>query len=230
MEVPMKSALITGANRGIGLEFVRQLKKKGYYIIGCCRNPANAQELNRLADKVVRLEVTSDDDIAALQQTLNHRPIDLLVNNAGITGEQGVTVGNVNRDNFLKVLNVNCVSVVKLSDALLPNIQASQEKNILVISSQMGSISDNDSGRSYAYRTSKAAVNCAMRSFAVDVKDKGVHVMLIHPGWVKTDLGGENALMDAHASVAAMLKQVELHMAHSHAEKLYRFDGGVTAW
>jgi NAD(P)-dependent dehydrogenase (short-subunit alcohol dehydrogenase family) len=230
MEEPMKTALITGANRGIGLELVRQLKKKGYYIIGCFRNPADTQELNALADQVIQLEVTSDEDIAALQQTLNHRPIDLLINNAGITGEQGVTVGNVDRDNFLEVLNVNCVSVVKLSDALLPNVQASQEKSILVISSQMGSISDNDSGRSYAYRTSKAAVNCAMRSFAVDVKDMGVHVMLIHPGWVKTDLGGADALLDVHTSVAGMLKQVEQHIAHSHAEKLYRFDGGVTAW
>lgn len=131
----MKTTLITGANKGLGLEFARQLKDKGYYVIGCCRNPLKANELNELADEVIQLDVTNDQDIASLKQTLNNRPIDLLVNNAGISGEQGVTIGNINRDNFLDVINVNCISVVKLSDALLTNIQASQEKNILVISS-----------------------------------------------------------------------------------------------
>lgn len=226
----MKTALITGANKGIGLEFVRQLKDKGYYVIGCCRNPSKAKTLNELADEIIQLDVTNDSHIKLLQQTLKNRPIDLLINNAGISGAQGVTIGNINRENFLDVLNVNCISVVKLSDALLPNIQASKEKNILVVSSQMGSISDNDSGRSYAYRTSKAALNCAMRSFAIDVQDKGIHVMLIHPGWVKTDMGGVDALINVHTSVAGMLQQAEQHLANSHAEKLHRFDGGIIAW
>lgn len=226
----MKNALITGANKGIGLEFARQLKNKGYYIIGCCRNPSKANELNELADEVIQLDVTNDHDISALKQTLDNRPIDLLVNNAGISGQQGVTIGNVDRENFIHVLNVNCISVVKLSDALLPNIQASQEKNILVISSRMGSISDNERGKSYAYRTSKAALNCAMRSFAIDVEPTGVHVMLIHPGWVKTDMGGANALIDVQTSVSGMLKQTEKHIAKSHADVLHRFDGDVIAW
>jgi len=226
----MKTALITGANRGLGLEFARQLKEKGYYVIGCCRTPSKANELNELADELIQLDVTSDQDIASLKHALNSRPIDLLVNNAGISGEQGVTIGAINRENFLEVLNVNCISVVKLSDALLTNIEASQEKNILVISSRMGSISDNDHGKSYAYRTSKAALNCAMRSFAIDVQDKGVHVMLIHPGWVKTAMGGADALIDVQTSVAGILKQAENEFAQSHAEKLHRYDGGVIAW
>lgn len=226
----MKTALITGANRGIGLEFARQLKNKGYYIIGCCRTPSKATELNKLADEVIQLDVTDDNNIASLKQTLNNRPIDLLVNNAGTSGEQGVTIGNINRKNFLDVLNVNCISVVKLSDALLPNIQLSQEKGILVVSSQMGSISDNSSGRSYAYRTSKAAVNCVMRSFAIDVEAKGVHVMLIHPGWVKTDMGGASALTDVQTSVTGILEQAQKYLATSHADKLHRFNGGVIAW
>ncbi|MCL9683952.1 SDR family oxidoreductase [Legionella maioricensis] len=226
----MKTALITGANRGIGLEFVRQLKDKGYHIIGCYRNITKAKELKKLADELIQLDVTHDEDIASLKKKLNDRPIDLLVNNAGISGEQGVTTGNINRDNFLDVLNVNCVSVVKLCDALLPNLQASRDKNIIVISSQMGSISDNARGRSYAYRASKAALNCTMRSFAIDVKDKGIHVMLMHPGWVKTDMGGPDALVDVQTSVAGMLEQAEKELFNSHAEKLHRFDGGVIAW
>lgn len=226
----MKTALITGANKGIGLEFCRQLKEKGYYVIGCCRTPSQADDLKGLANEVIQLDVTNKNDINALVKTLNDRPIDLLINNAGISGEQGVTVGNVNRENFMDVLNVNCISVVKISDALLPNVKKSEDKNILVITSQMGSIADNKQGRSYAYRSSKAALNCAMRSFAIDIEAMGVHVMLIHPGWVKTDMGGANALVDTQTSVAGMLQQAEKHFPESHAEVIRRFDGDTVAW
>lgn len=226
----MKTALITGANRGIGLEFVRQLKAMGYYILGTCRHPENAPELNTLADEVFELDVTNDNDITALKQKLHNKPIDLLINNAGISGEQGVTVGNIGRINFMNVLNTNCISVIKLSDALLPNVESSKDKRILVISSRMGSISDNDRGRSYAYRSSKAALNCVMRSFAIDVKEKGIKVMLIHPGWVKTAMGGVDAPIDVQTSVAGMLEQAEQHFTESHAEMLRRFDGGIIAW
>jgi NAD(P)-dependent dehydrogenase (short-subunit alcohol dehydrogenase family) len=226
----MKTAFITGANRGIGLEFVKQLKEKGYYILGACRHPENEQELNALADELFQLDVTNDTDITLLKQNLDNRPIDLLVNNAGTSGEQGVTIGNVDRTNFMNVLNTNCISVVKLSDALLPNLEASEDKSILVISSRMGSISDNERGRSYAYRSSKAALNCVMRSFAIDVKDKGIKVMLIHPGWVKTAMGGPDALVDVQTSVAGMLEQAEQHFSESNAEVLRRFDGDIIAW
>lgn len=226
----MKNALVTGANRGLGLEFVKQLKEKDYYVIGCCRNPTAANELKASANEVIKLDVTNDDDILALQNTLKGRPIDLLINNAGISGEQGVTVGNINRKNYLDVLNVNCVSVIKLCDALLPNIEKSKEKNILAISSTMGSISSNERGKSYAYRSSKAALNAVMRSFAIDVEAKGIHLMLLHPGWVKTDMGGESALIDAKTSVSGMLEQVEKYISQSHAETLRGFDGKTIAW
>lgn len=130
----------------------------------------------------------------------------------------------------MNVLNTNCISVAKLSDALLSNVEASEDKNILAISSRMGSISDNERGRSYVYRSSKAALNCVMRSFAIDVQNKGIKVMLIHPGWVKTAMSGPNALVDVQTSVAGMLAQAELHFSESHAEVLRRFDGEVIAW
>lgn len=226
----MRTALITGANRGIGLEFARQLKNKGYYIIGCCRNPSKADELSVLSDEMIQLDVTDDKDMTALKKTLQNRSIDLLVNNAGTSGAQGVTVGNIDRENFIDVFNVNCIGVVKVSDALLPNMQAGEEKNVLVVSSRMGSIADNDRGRSYAYRASKAALNCVMRSFAIDVKDLGIHVMLMHPGWVKTDMGGSDAPLDVQTSVAGMLKQMEEHLNHSYADALHRYDGGIIPW
>lgn len=226
----MRTALVTGANRGIGLEFARQLKENGYQVIGCCRNTSEAYTLKKLADEVFQLDVTLDTDIDKLKKNLGDRAIDFLVNNAGISGEQGVTIGQVDRQNFMQVLNVNCVSVIKLSDALLANVQKSDEKNILVISSQMGSISDNKQGRSYAYRASKAALNCVMRSFAIDVQSKGVHVMLIHPGWVKSDMGGANALIDIPSSVRSMLTQAAKYLPTSHAEVLHRFDGNTVGW
>ncbi|KTD34101.1 oxidoreductase [Legionella moravica] len=226
----MKTALITGANRGIGLEFSRQLKAKGYYVIGCCRHPEQADTLKQIADEVIKLDVTNDNDITSMVKTLNNRPIDLLVNNAGTSGEQGVTVGNVKRENFINVVNVNCISVVTICDALLPNIQSSEQKNILVLSSRMGSISDNEQGRSYAYRSSKAALNCAMRSFAIDVESTGVHVMLIHPGWVKTDMGGPNGLVEVQASVSGMLEQVDKNISKSYADVLHSFNGDIIAW
>lgn len=225
-----KNVLITGANKGIGLEFARQLKAKDYYVIGCCRNPSEATHLNQLADEVIRLDITEDNDIQQLTKILNNRPIDLLINNAGTSGEPGVTTGNIDRNNFLNVININCIGTVKLSDALLPNLLAGHDKNIIVISSRMGSISDNEQGRSYAYRASKAALNCVMRSFAIDVKPLGIHVILLHPGWVKTDMGGENALVDIKNSVAGMLEQAEKHLPESYAQELRRFDGGTIDW
>jgi len=226
----MKTALITGANRGLGLEFVNQLKERGYYVIGCCRQPDKAKELKLVADEIFQLDVTNDTDIRALQLKLKDRPIDLLVNNAGITGEQGVTVGNIERKNFSHVLDVNCVSAIIISDALLNNIKASEDKQMLVISSTMGSIADNDRGRSYAYRTSKAALNCVMRSFAIDVKPFGVNIMLVHPGWVRTNIGGPNAIIQVEQSVEGMLAQMDAHMKTSHAETIRRFDGGTVPW
>ncbi|WP_367605631.1 SDR family oxidoreductase [Legionella sp. W05-934-2] len=226
----MKTALVTGANKGLGLEFVKQLNQRGYHVIGCCRHPKKAYELEQIGGEVYQLDITKDSDIQALKSNLKKRPIDLLINNAGITGEQGVTVGHVYRDNFLHVLNVNCVGAILLCDALLPNLLASNDKHILVMSSSMGSISENERGRSYAYRASKSALNSVMRSFAIDVKQKGVKVMLLHPGWVKTDLGGINAITDVDVSVKGMLTQMDNYIDISHAETVRRYDGGVIAW
>lgn len=226
----MKTALITGANRGIGLELTRQLKKNGYYVIGCCRKVEQAQELALLADEILELDVTQDAHIAQLKKTLANKPIDLLINNAGISGESGVTLGHIDRNNFLNVLNVNCVSALLISDALLSNVQASMDKSILIISSQMGSIADNTTGKSYAYRSSKAALNCAMRSFALDTSSLDIKIMLIHPGWVQTDMGGKNAAVTVPISVQGMLAVYNKYHATSHADILYSYNGDIIPW
>lgn len=231
----MKTVLITGANRGLGLEFVRQLSEQDTKVIAACRNPTEAEELQLLARSrknilCFKLDITNDQDILELVKKLGDQSIDWLINNAGISGTQGVTIGNIHRENFLNVLNVNCLSVLKISEALLPMLSKSQDKLIICISSSMGSISDNETGRSYAYRTSKAALNCAMRSFAIDVAQDGIKVMLLHPGWVKTRMGGPNGNIDTLTSIVGMLKVIEKYKLNSHAEQIRTYNDGVINW
>ena len=231
----MKTVLVTGANRGIGLAFTKQLSDLGLQVLACCRQPENASELQALATArknitVYQLDVSNQQHIEHLAEELSDHVIDIVLNNAGVMGENGVTVGNIDRDNFLNVMSVNCLSVLKVSEAFLPHLGKSTDKLIVVISSAMGSISDNQSGRSYAYRASKTAVNSVMRSFAIDVNDKGIKVLLLHPGWVQTNMGGDSALLDADKAVSAMLEQIEKHKHNAQAEVLRRYDGGTMPW
>ncbi|GGI89501.1 SDR family oxidoreductase [Legionella impletisoli] len=231
----MKQVLITGANRGIGFSFAKALAELGFTVFATCRHPKEAKELQQLSESqenihIKTLDITNDDNIQQLADELSNTSIDWLINNAGISGEQGVTVGNISRDNFLKVFEVNCLSTLKVSEAFLPHLAQSQDKLIICISSRMGSISDNERGRSYAYRTSKAALNCALRSFAIDVAKDDVNVMLLHPGWVKTDMGGEDAELTPEESVRRMLNVINQHKVNSHAEVLWSHDGSIIEW
>lgn len=230
-----KTIVISGANRGIGFEFTRQLSNTGHNIIACCRQPENATDLLNLSQEnknvqIFPLDVCNEKSIKALQASVKNQPIDWLINNAGISGESGVTIGNIDAENFLRVLHTNCVGAIQLADALLDNLVKSTDKLVVNITSRMGSISDNTSGHSYAYRSSKAALNAVMRSFAIDVQDLGVNVILIHPGWVKTNMGGEGGLLTTEESVSAMLKVIEQNRKTAHAETILRFDGEVIAW
>lgn len=229
----MKTILVTGSNRGIGLEFVKQLSKQNR-IFATCRLPEEAFELQEFARNnqnitVYPLDITSDKQILDLANTLKDSAIDWLINNAGIAGQSGVTIGNIERENFLHVMNVNCLSPLKISEAFLPLLLKGNDKLIVTISSSMGSISNNLNGRSYAYRASKCALNCVMRSFAIDVKD-AVNVMLLNPGWVKTRLGGAEAELDVVKSVSSLLKIIEKYKRQSHAEVLFNYNGEEIAW
>lgn len=231
----MKTVLVTGSNRGIGLEFVNQLSLQNNVVIATCRNPKQATILQELSKKrpnvsVYRLDVTNHCDINQLKNELANTPIDWLINNAGISGTTGVTLGNIENNNFIKVFETNCLAPLKLSNELLPQIELSQDKLIICISSRMGSISDNQRGKSYAYRSSKAALNCAMRSFALDASSKGINVLLLHPGWVRTSLGGDNAPLDVQASVNDMIKIINQHKDNAHADALLSHNGQIIPW
>ncbi|KTC87520.1 MULTISPECIES: SDR family oxidoreductase [Legionella] len=231
----MKTILITGASRGLGLEFARQLSAQGENVIATCRHPAGASVLQDLGKKrdnlsIITLDVSDERSIARLVDLLGDRPIDWLINNAGITGTQGVTIGNIERENFLNVMNVNCFGALKVSEALLPNLLKSEDKLIVNMTSRLGSISDNQWGRAYAYRASKAALNCVMHAFAMDVAELGVKVLLLHPGWVQTELGGSQADIDAATSITAMLKVIEANKTNSHADVMHTYEGKTVDW
>lgn len=231
----MKRVLITGANRGIGLEFVRQLAKKNNEIFACCRNPESAEDLKQLAEKynniqVLKLDINEQNSVAALVQNCSGKPIDWLINNAGIYGGQSTQqLGNIDEEEFISVMTTNCLKTLKLTEALLPNIKSSTDKLIVTISSVMGSISESIGGV-YSYRASKAALNCVMRALALDVMDEGIKVLLLHPGWVQTQMGGENALISTSLSVEKMLHEIESNKDNAHAECLRRFDGQNAPW
>eukprot|EP01084_Bolivina_argentea_P151630 264661_1 len=205
--------LITGANRGLGFEFVQQLlSRDNYCIIACCRNPDKADALNALAAKnkdritISKCDVTNDKDIQELSKSLGDKPIDILLLNAGIFGN---TKEPWSRDDFLNVFNVNCVGPVMIAAALYDNVKVSKRKQIIAITSGAGSILDCGSGY-YPYRVSKAAMNMGFQRFAKkSEKDKdGVTTLLVNPGWVQTDMGGKNATKSTQDSIKEMLDNV----------------------
>ena len=206
----MPSALITGANRGLGLEFARQYLADGWRVYAACRDPESASELHRLADenrdtlRILALDVTDPASIDAAATELAGQAIDLLLNNAGIIGPRGKTIGNIDYDAWKDVLDVNTLGPTRVSEAFVEHVARSDRKLIVTLTSGMGSIADNTSGGSILYRSSKAAVNMVMRSLAIDLAPRGITCVVINPGWVRTDMGGPNATLEAAESIGRM--------------------------
>ncbi|WP_372365092.1 SDR family oxidoreductase [Candidatus Uabimicrobium sp. HlEnr_7] len=218
--------LITGANRGLGLEFVNQYKmSSNNRIFACCRNPQQLQ-IEEENVTVHKLDVTSLDNMKELKSEIANTPIDLLIHNAGVYGSKN-SFGNVDVDSWLNTLKINTIAPLKLSEILVDNVAASQKKMIAIITSKMGSISDNTSGGSYVYRTSKSAVNMVGVSMSRDLKPQGITVLLLHPGWVETDMGGSNALLKPKESVEGMCKVIE---TTTDSGAFFAYDGQKINW
>jgi NAD(P)-dependent dehydrogenase (short-subunit alcohol dehydrogenase family) len=201
--------LVTGASRGIGLEFVRQYAEAGATVVACARNPRAAQELNDLAGQlgdrveVQPLDVADGRSIAALAKTLDSRPIDLLINNAGAFGGDRQGVGDMDYEAWAECLAINTLGPFRVTEALLDNLAAGRRKTVATLSSTLGSIEQSGSG--YAiYRSSKAAANMAMRVLSDEVQGRGIGSVLLHPGWVRTAMGGANAAISAEESVRGL--------------------------
>ena len=211
----MPSTLITGANRGLGLEFGRQYLADGWQVYAACRNPHSASELRRLAgasdDKlqILALYVTDPMSVQAAAAEINGQAIDLLLNNAGIGGPRGQTIGNIDYEAWAKVLDVNTMGPLRVSEAFVDQVARSERKLIVTLTSGMGSIADNTLGGSIAYRSSKAAVNMVMRSLAIDLAPLGITCVVINPGWLLTDMGGPHASLTTAESVTMLRRLIE---------------------
>jgi NAD(P)-dependent dehydrogenase (short-subunit alcohol dehydrogenase family) len=229
-------ALITGANRGLGLEFVKQLSAQGWRVFACCRNPQQADALNDLVGSsggkvsVYPLAVEDTAQIMRLAKQLQGQAVDLLINNAGIyAGGVSERFGQISIPDWLRVFQVNTIAPLKIAEAFIQHVAQSQLKTIAAVTSKMGSIGDNTSGSVYIYRTTKAALNMAMKSLALDVEPSGIKVALLHPGWVKTDMGGPHALLTPQQSVAGMLK-VMLELGWQDSGRFLAYDGAEIEW
>ena len=227
----MATVLITGASRGLGLEFCKQYAAEGWQVLACCRNPETAGKLADIPQvRVFPLDVSDFAQIDNLAAQLQDTAIDVLINNAGIYGDNPRRgFGQLDYAAWMQTLTVNTQAPVKMAEAFLPHLKRGDKKMLVSISSQMGSIADNGSGGSILYRTSKAALNAAMKSIAIDLEDQRIGVLVLHPGWVKTDMGGPNALIEAQESVAGM-RQVIAQFTLAQSGSFLKYDGSTLPW
>lgn len=232
----MKTTLITGANRGIGLEFCRQYAADGWRVLACSRLPERSDALNRLASqypeliKVHALDVADHVEIERLAQVLADESIDLLINNAGIYPDSDKSgFGHTDYAEWVQAFRINTMAPLKMAEEFATQIARSRQKAIITITSKMGSIADNGSGGTYLYRSSKAAVNMVVKSLAIDLKPLGITAVVFHPGWVKTDMGGPNALISAEQSVSGM-RQVIGRLTMAESGRFFGYDGQDIPW
>jgi NAD(P)-dependent dehydrogenase (short-subunit alcohol dehydrogenase family) len=199
------NVLITGANRGIGLEFAKQMTVRGDKVIATARDPEKATELRATGAKVVALDVADAASIDALAGRVGAGAIDVLINNAGVSSKSP-TLEACTMEELARVFAINSTGPVLVSKTMIDNVRAGERKMIVSITSMLGSIARNDGG-SYGYRASKTALNMLTSCMARELKD--ITCIAMHPGWVKTDMGGENAPLPAKLSVASMLGVIE---------------------
>lgn len=231
----MPTILITGANRGLGLEFVNQYATAGWQVHACCRKPAEAKELKALAEgsgniTVHALDVANFSRIDQLSAELAGEGIDLLLNNAGIYPDRnGRGFGDADYDDWAQAFRINTMAPLKMVEAFLEHVAHSEGKKIALITSKMGSLDDNSSGGCYAYRSSKAALNMVAKSLSIALAPRGIVVALLHPGWVQTDMGGPNAWITPEQSISGMRRVIE-RMTAADSGKFYAYDGQQVPW
>ncbi len=221
-----KTVLITGANRGVGLALAQVYSEKGYRVIASCRNISREMEsLN--AELIFDADVASDQKVKKLVAQLNGESIDVVINNAGVWGSESLS--NMDFNKMLEDYNTNALGALRVVDALCTHGLLSEAAKIALITSKMGSIEDNGSGGRYAYRMSKAALNAAGKSLAIDLKSEGKSVVLIHPGWVQTDMGGKNALISAQESAKGIYQVID-YLSIETTGSFVDYKGQVIPW
>ncbi|MFP4121418.1 MAG: SDR family oxidoreductase [Coleofasciculus sp.] len=219
----MATYLITGANRGIGLEFCRQLNERGETAIAVCRKTSEA--LESLGIRVeTGIDITSDDSVADLASRLKNTPLDVLINNAGILRKN--TLPQLDFDAIRQQFEVNALGALRVTQALLPNLGTGAK--IAIMTSRMGSIEDNTSGNSYGYRMSKVAVSMAGKSLSIDLKPRQIAVAILHPGMVSTDMTGHNGIPPQEAVQGLLARIDQLNLENSGT--FWHAKGEVLPW
>jgi NAD(P)-dependent dehydrogenase (short-subunit alcohol dehydrogenase family) len=232
----MPSILITGSNRGLGLEWARQFTMDDWRVYASCRHPAEAGELQKLAGQypnlsLHRLDVTRQDEIQALAVELANHTIDILLNNAGVYLEkyEATAAAGLSYDDWMYTLAVNTLGPMRVSEAFTPHLARGKHRLILAITSHMGSIAEISSPGSYYYRSSKAALNASMKGLSLELSSQGIGVLLLHPGWVQTRMGGPGANISVTQSVAGMRAIVQ-RFQQTDSGRFFRYNGTEIPW
>jgi NAD(P)-dependent dehydrogenase (short-subunit alcohol dehydrogenase family) len=232
----MPTVLISGANRGLGIEFASQYSADGWRVLATCRDPSRALMLNRLAEasqgtiEIIALDVIDADVIDEVAKHLNGEAIDVLLNSAGVMGpRERQRFGSVDYRAWVEVLNINTLGPTRVAEAFVEHVAASNRKLIVTITSGMGSLADNTSGGWIAYRTSKAAVNMVMKTLSIDLALRGITSVVINPGWVRTDMGGPNATLSPAESVTKLRHLIE-RLGPAQSGKFFNYDGTEYPW
>ena len=226
--------VVTGANRGIGLEFVKQLLARGDTVVAGARAPGEARELQRLAGSpasrltVGPLDIGDAASVRRFSASLGDRPVDVLINNAGVLGKMQ-SLEELDLDDVMATYRINAVGAVDVTRALLPLLRKSDVRKVLHVSTGMASISDNTSGGAFAYRMSKAALNIASKSISVNLRGERIISVVCNPGWVQTDMGGAGAKTPVSESVSGMLKVLD-GLTLDQSGSFLDFRGGTLGW
>ncbi len=227
----MPTILLTGANRGLGLQFAGQYAADGWRVIATCRDPANAADLKAVAGQVEVhvLDVTDFKAIEALAVELIGTPIDILLNNAGIIGPDNHNFGDIDYDGWADTFRVNAMAPMKMVECFIDHVAASERKMIVSISSKLASMVENTDGGHYIYRSSKAALNAVHMSLANDLADRGIASVVFHPGWARTSMGGPRAPVDPGESVTAIRSIVD-NLGIEDSGRFVNYDGQPIDW
>lgn len=227
----MPTLLVTGANRGLGLELARVYAAADWTVLATARDPAAATELLAVPGNVEihRLDIADPDQVRELAEALDGVAIDLLVNNAGINSTEHTSLDDLDYAGWQADFGINTIAPLRLSAALVENVAVSGRKTIAFMSSRAGSITSNIAGGRYRYRSTKAALNAAVRSLALDLLPRGFICLAVHPGWARTDMGGPRATIgpaESAAALKALFDRIEPH----HAGHFLNYDGTSIPW
>ena len=231
----MKNILITGANKGLGLGLVKKYLENNEKVFCTTRNISKSKELKLLKEKhnnsleICELDLLDSDSPNILSNFLVNKPIDLFINNAGVIGNSAQHFKSISLNPWIEVLKVNLIAPLLITQSIIKNIKKSSEKRIYILSSKVGSIEDNKSGGMYVYRSSKTALNQIVKSLSIDLKPIGISVISLHPGWVRTEMGGPNALISVEESVNGMFGVIS-NTNISNSGQFLNYDGTEIPW